>query len=192
MQRKRKKTLDKLFNNYGGALQDGDEPPPSPNLPAMDNRNSSGRGRSAKRDVSNGYSRGKSTGSTAKKRRTSPNPSKRTSVPKSKSPASSAKRSKSKGRKSVAANGRSNGRQKKAVNASRGNQKKKVAVSTKKKGKKRKKVNSPESVDSDEERDNLWNQQKFGGSVNRKKKKRVAIESDDEDALSDDSNSSGF
>jgi len=195
-QRQRKKTLDKLFTNY--ALEDGDEPVSSPNLPSVEHDKSSGRGRSIKREM-NGYTRTKSTGTpTTSKRRTSPNPKRQKSSVKngSKTPTPSQKRSKSKGRRKsmgkALMNAKSAPKGRRAANASRSNLKKKT--STKKKGKKkgsRRSVNSPESVDSEEEREAAWSAHHSNGT-HRHQKSRVKVELSADDDYSDASNSSGF
>jgi len=193
-QRQRKKTLDKLFTNY--ALKDGDEPPTSPDIPPSVDHHSSNRGRKGRNGPSS-RNKPSTASSNSKKRRTSPNPSKRVSVKGGRTPLSSQKRPRSKGRKSVkaqATNSRGNGR-KKVANGSRANPKKKVAA--KKKGKKKggRKVQSPESVDSDEEREDLWEQMRNGNSMGNSKRRRQRVQmsdSDSGDALTDDSNGSGF
>merc|ERR1719242_460192 len=183
-QRKRTKTLEKIFSNFGpdGALQDGDEPPPSPQpKPSKPARGNVSRRISA-----------------IKKRRTSQPPEPQGPVIKSmkhkiepnikesherirrrsKSPVppkDGMRRSKSKGRKSLATKPAS----KRPSSAGRAQKKKVSAVSKKKK----KKVASP--VDSDEEMDNLWN------NHHRKSVKRVALNHSAGDD-SDGSDDSGF
>merc|ERR1719336_2344855 len=176
--RQRKKTLDKLFTNYG--LEEGDEALSSPNLASTDptNSNATHRGRSAKREP-NGFTRTKSTGAPSSSKQ------KRKVAIKGKSPIPSQKRSKSKGRKSIAKTSSANARSKKAVNASRSaNQKKKVSL--KKKGKKKRKaVESPSvespSLDSEEERESLWSAHHHsnGAGVKKRKRVQVAISGDD-------------